>query len=389
MTDQPVRVMIHPFFFLAETWNGIDQHLLLFSRHLDRSRFALLLLIHESDGPQTPLLAERAGMKPISAPYPAHAGARTRMNALTHLLAENRVDLLHLHSPTVGGQAVPALAARMAGVKATLASYHQVQPRRLSAKSRTISWLTHSLLIDGAIAISQGVCDSLVDLTGLPRRRLRVILYGCDPPEPVGQPTALPPREPGEVRLGFFGRLSPEKGVSGLLRALALLAPRCPHARALIVGDGPMRSELESTASGLDLQRRVKFLGFRSDARQIMEKVDIVVHTPVIEGFGLVILEAMVAGRPVVINDAPGGMSAIVVDGETGLIVPSGVPAATADALARLIEDPAARNRLGANGRKRYEQHFSARRMTERIEAVYNGVLSGRRRTLPLPAAIR
>src|SRR5262249_536694 len=81
--------------------------------------------------------------------------------------------------------------------------------------------------------------------------------------------------------------------------------------------------------------------------------------------------------------------SAIVVDGETGLIVPSGVPAATADALARLIEDPAARNRLGANGRKRYEQHFSARRMTERIEAVYNGVLSGRRRTLPRPAAIR
>lgn len=81
-------------------------------------------------------------------------------------------------------------------------------------------------------------------------------------------------------------------------------------------------------------------------------------------------------------------MPAIVVHGETGLIVPSGVPAATADALARLIEDPAARNRLGANGRKRYEQHFSARRMTERIEAVYNGVLSGRRRALPLPAAI-
>ena len=79
MTDQPVRVMIHPFFFLAEAWNGIDQHLLLFSRHLDRSRFALLLLIHESDGPQTPLLAERAGMKPISAPYPAHAGARTTL----------------------------------------------------------------------------------------------------------------------------------------------------------------------------------------------------------------------------------------------------------------------------------------------------------------------
>jgi glycosyltransferase involved in cell wall biosynthesis len=90
-------------------------------------------------------------------------------------------------------------------------------------------------------------------------------------------------------------------------------------------------------------------------------------------------LEAMAAGRPLVVNDAPGGMTDIVVPDETGLIVPSGAVSALAEALARLVADPAQRRHLGQNGRSRCEQRFSARGMVEQNAALYDELL-GRRR---------
>jgi glycosyltransferase involved in cell wall biosynthesis len=92
---------------------------------------------------------------------------------------------------------------------------------------------------------------------------------------------------------------------------------------------------------------------------------------PVYEGFGMVVVEAMAAGRPVVGNDAPGGVSDIVVHGETGLIVPAGSAEALAQALAYLVDSPQERARLGRHGRARQEQHFSARGMVERIAEAY------------------
>src|SRR5438445_8392946 len=105
----------------------MDEHLLLLSRHLDRRRFEMLLLTHPSDGPQTQILCERAGIQPVRAPYPVGASTWTRLNALRQLYAVERIDLLHLHSPVVGGQAIPAMAAKLARVSATVATYHQIQ----------------------------------------------------------------------------------------------------------------------------------------------------------------------------------------------------------------------------------------------------------------------
>ncbi|MGH2353212.1 MAG: glycosyltransferase, partial [Chloroflexota bacterium] len=321
MTDRPWRVLIHPFYFLPEQWNGMDEHLLLLSRHLDRSRFELLLLTHPTDGPQSQALAERAGIRAIAAPYGSGAGFRQRVAALRALYARERVDLVHLHSPAAGGQAASALAARLAGVKATLATYHQVQAQRLSAKSRLVNSLTHRFLVRRTMAVSRGVKETLVSAAGLPMAKIDVVHNGIDRPSPVdgtgAVPAGLPARVPGEVWLAYFGRLSPEKGLKGVLQALARLAPCCPEARLLIAGDGPERTDLESLAAELAIADRVHFLGWRADARAIMEQVDVVVHAPVYEGFGLAVLEAMAAGRAVVGNDSPGGVSEIIVHGQT------------------------------------------------------------------------
>jgi glycosyltransferase involved in cell wall biosynthesis len=369
------RILLHPFFFFAEEWNGIDEHLLLLAKYLDHERFELLVLVHETDGPQTRLLSERAGITAIDAPYSADAGMAERLRALRRLHAAQRVDLVHFHSPVAGGQAVAALAARMAGVSATVATYHQIQPWRLPVKSCAVNYLTHTVLVDRTMAVSVGVRDSLVRATGLPRDRIAVVHNGIDQPPEGAMSTPLPPPADGEIRIGFFGRLSPEKGVPDLLRGVALVAQRHPSARTLIVGDGPDRADLEAMARRLGIGDRVQFLGFRTDAREIMAQVDIVAHVPVYEGFGIVVLEAMAAGRPVVVNDAPGGISEIVIDGETGLVVPSGSAEALAHALTRLIDHPRERDRLGRNGRLRQQACFSARGMVERIMAVYADAL--------------
>jgi glycosyltransferase involved in cell wall biosynthesis len=296
---------------------------------------------------------------------------------LRSLYEREHIDLVHFHSPVAGGQAIPAVAARLAGVNATVATFHQIQDRRLSTKSRAVSYVTLSLFVDGIMAVSNGVRETLVRAAGAPRSRITVVHNGIEAPE-IGAGVPALPRRNGDILVGYFGRLSPEKGVPGLLEALSLLAPRCPQARAIIVGDGPDRAMLEAMAVALGIADRVQFLGFRADARQLMEQVDVVAHVPVYEGFGIVVLEAMAAGRPVVGNNAPGGVSEIVVHGETGLIVPAGSAEDLARALAYLVESPRERARLGQNGRIRQGQHFSARGMVERIEASYASALRRR-----------
>lgn len=376
-TPRRLRVLLYPFHFLPEEWNGIDEHLLLLSRYLDRERYELLVLAHESDGPQTWTLAERAGLRLVEAPYRSGEISRERLGALRALYERERIDLVHFHSPVAGGQAIPAVAARLAGVPATVATFHQIQDRRLSTKSRAVSYVTLSLFVDDIMAVSNGVKETLVRAAGAPRSRITVVHNGIEASETATGASALPRRD-GEVLIGYFGRLSPEKGVPGLLEALALLAPRCPQARTVIVGDGPDRALLEAMAVQLGIADRVQFLGFRADARQLMAQVDLVAHVPVYEGFGIVVLEAMAAGRPVVGNDAPGGVSEIVVHADTGLIVPAGSAACLARALAYLVESPHERARLGQNGRARQERHFSARGMVERIEEAYASALRRR-----------
>jgi glycosyltransferase involved in cell wall biosynthesis len=380
------RVLLQPFLFLAESWNGIDEHLLQLSNHCDRARLELALLVHDTDGPQTPSLAARAGMRPVPAPYPSGASAARRLAALRALHAAEGWDLVHLHSPTAAGLGPAALAARLAGVPATLVTYHQVQPDRHPWRTRAINRALHAGVIRAAIAVSHGVRSTLIANAGIPGGRIAVIPNGVDvAPGPAhhetcdAAPAGLGERGPREIRIGYFGRLSPEKGVDLLLDAVRLLADRLPTARTFVVGEGPERLALEARAESLGLAGRVRFLGFRADARALMRQVDIVLHVPRYEGQGLAVVEAMAAERPVVASDAPGGLSEVVVDGETGLLVSTGSAAATAEAVERLAADPRERERLGRNGRRRVEERFAAQCMAARTLAVYDQLLGAAR----------
>ena len=155
------------------------------------------------------------------------------------------------------------------------------------------------------------------------------------------------------------GRLAEPKDALTLVRALAGVHDR--QFTALLVGDGPDRPSVEAEVRRLELQDVVALAGTRDDVPELLAHADVFALSSRSEGAPLSILEAMAAGLPVV-SSRVGGVPELVVDGETGLLVPPGDPAAMAAALGHLISDAGLRRRLGASGRKRAERCFDVRR---------------------------
>ena len=165
-------------------------------------------------------------------------------------------------------------------------------------------------------------------------------------------------------------RLIEQKGVIYGLRAFARIAPQFPDARLLIAGDGPRRAALEAEAKTLGVANRVSFLGWRDDAAQIMAALDVLLMPSLWEGFGLVMLEAMAQTVPI-IGSAVSAIPEVIVEGETGKLVPARDTAALANALAQLLSDPALRRHMGLLGQDRVETTFSVERMISATLALY------------------
>jgi len=171
------------------------------------------------------------------------------------------------------------------------------------------------------------------------------------------------------------GRLASEKGHSHLLDALAGL----DGVQLLLVGDGPERAALETHARALGLDRRVRFLGVREDAMAILALADACALPSLYEGFGMVVLEAMSLGVPVVASRA-GGLPEVIRDGETGLLVPPADAPALAAALRSVVLDRALARRISEKAREAVRQQFDLSRMIDRVESLYHCVLAERRR---------
>ena len=143
-----------------------------------------------------------------------------------------------------------------------------------------------------------------------------------------------------------------------------------PDLRTLIAGDGPLRSRLEETARLYYLEGRVRFLGHRDDVPRLMAAADLVVLPSAYEGLPNLVLEAMRFRKPVVATSAP-GTTEVVVDGQTGTLVPVASPQLLARAIRDIVRDPALARRLGEAGRQRVDAEFPARTMIDRFARLY------------------
>lgn len=170
--------------------------------------------------------------------------------------------------------------------------------------------------------------------------------------------------------IGIVSKLWEGKGHADLLRAFAILVERGNESRLLIVGEGPNEPDLRQLALDLGIASSVTFAGFREDVPEVIDVVDIAVLPSHFEGMGRVLLEAMARAKPVVAT-AVGGIPEIVLEEQTGILVPPRDPPRLAQALDRLIRDQALRIEMGERGRARLTECFSSRRMVELTAEVY------------------
>jgi glycosyltransferase involved in cell wall biosynthesis len=258
------------------------------------------------------------------------------------------------------------LLARLSGAR-VVAVENLARPG--SAKQRLVKRLTTRLLA-AHVAVGERCADDVAAFAGVPRPR--VIPNGV-PDVALEQ---LPRPAEGPI-VGSIGRLDRQKGYDVLVEAL----PRLSGVTAVVVGEGAERAELTRRAAELGVEDRLLLPGWSDDARRALTTFDVFVLPSRFEGLPLVLIEALLAGVPVVATRV-GSVGELVTD-ETGVLVPPDDPQALADAVQALLDDPERRARLGAGGRRRALERFTIERVADSFAALYAEIVpSGRAATV-------
>jgi glycosyltransferase involved in cell wall biosynthesis len=340
---------------------GLGVHMLVLGSDAETSGFRLRLT---AAGIASDRVSIRAPLDPVT------------FRDLTRRLRALRPAIVHTHliHADLHGQAA---ALRVPGAR-RISSRHNTDPFRRRAAVR---WLDGRELrrVDRVIAISRAVARFTVEVEGADPAKVRTVPYGLDPalssPEADRSALRMLGLERAGPLIGMVGRTVPQKGIDVLLEAFPRVLVAHPSARLVVVGDGPQRPALKRRALELGLGDAVRFTGWVDRAANLMSACDVVVIPSRWEGFGMVALEAMAAGRPIVASRVD-ALEEVVVDGETGVLVPAAEPHALADAVGALLSDPERAAALGRAGRRRLETEFSLERMVGRTVAVYDELLT-------------
>jgi glycosyltransferase involved in cell wall biosynthesis len=303
---------------------------------------------------------------------------------LRRLLARRPPAVLHAHLQPAEVYARLALPARRAGGPAFVVTKHnngQFFGGWAAAALATARWVGRRA--DAIIGISDAVRDR-VRREALARAGVPVVTvhyavdaerYHCVPAAEVRALREAWGAGPHTVLLGTAARMVEVKSLDTLLEGYARLCQQHPAAdtRLVLVGAGPLQESLRQRAEALGIAGRCVWPGFRSDMPQVMHALDVFALTSLSEGFGLVLIEAMAAGRPV-LSTRVGATPEIVLPGVSGELVPARDAAALAEAMATCL-DPAVRAAYGAAGRAR-SLLFSMEKMLQGTLQVYHSVLA-------------
>jgi len=212
-----------------------------------------------------------------------------------------------------------------------------------------------------AIVIHNGVPNRAVTLTAEQRASLRSTL-------------AIPQ---DAYVIGHVGGMIPLRDQNVILSAVEQVVREGINVYLVLVGDGPLRNELEGKCSRLGIMRRVRFLGYRDDVPELLAVFDVYVNMALEEGFGIAVVEAMQAGVPVVLANA-GALPELVEDGVSGILVPPGDSGSLANVLKRLAKDSEYAGRLGEKAKNRALSQFAISRYVSDMENLYLEIASSR-----------
>jgi glycosyltransferase involved in cell wall biosynthesis len=378
--ETPIN-MLH----VIDNWRvgGAQQLLVDILGILDNAKYNVVVCCLR--GP-TPLSkdAEAKGLKIVY--LNRHKYDPRQLSDVARIIRRNRIRLVHTHlsASSIIGRAAAIIC------RVPLIVVHDHSGGRLFAQAprpfRHVLSAADSLLMhstDKLIAISQAPRDYWVRERRVPPSKVVVIHNGVDiyrfqpdhiDSSQVRRELALDPAAPV---VGTVGRLSKQKGIAYFLESLTEVSYRFPEARFMIVGDGPLRAELEENARISGVDNKVVFTGYRSDIPSLLAAMDVFVVPSLWEPFGIVSLEAMAMNKPVIGSRVEGILEVVVPD-VTGILVPPADSQALASAIIALLKDPVKRRTLGENGRIRVEESFSIEATAKKIESLYESLCAER-----------
>lgn len=365
---------------------GTERQAVELLKRLDPARFEVQVAALHIRGP---FFREIAGRYPTVQEFPLNSfynvNAARQVTRLARWLRRERVALLHTHDFYAGLLGV--VAARLAHSQCIAAQRH------LSLSDRRVhEWGTQLIhrLADCLLVNSEAIRDFLVESYAVPPDKIALIRNGLlvsdsEAPQSDAQARAQAhDRLCRELRLnrdarliGMVARLHPVKGHRYLIEAAVRVVHAFPQAHFLLVGSGALRDEIEIQAVQLGVSQHVHVLGDRPDAAQLVGDFEVAVLASLQEGLPNAVMEAQAAGTPVVAT-AVGGIPELIRDGETGYLVQPADAESLANGILHVLKAPDEAQAVGARARAFVRQTFGMQQMVERVEALYDEVLSRR-----------
>jgi glycosyltransferase involved in cell wall biosynthesis len=363
----------------------VVQHLM---RGLDPTRFDVELCCTKSGGALADELRAE-GHRVID------LDARTRIAkhgipwTLRRLIARRGYDVVHTHDSSTF---IDALQVRLLASSARFVhtfhfgNYPHIPSTQL-ALERLAARAPHHL-----IAVSDAQRRAVIEHLRVGAHRIRTVYNGVEHNRYAHDPGVRQAvrDELGlsrdDVAVGCVATMTRQKGIPYLLEAIAAARPDVPRAVFMVVGGGPMLEEMRQLAASVGLGQAVRFLGWRDDATRLMVGLDLLVSSSLWEGFAMVLLEGMAAGRAILATDVGDNRQAVT-DGVGGAIVPPGDSAALASALVALVRDPRRLEEMGRAGYERYVGAFTVKHMVGHYARLYESQVGDLRAVAALDAA--
>jgi len=377
-----LRVLMCPEYFYPQVGGG-EVWFWQVARHLVKRGHEVHILTYKHPGYTTDNVIEgihihRLGPFPIRGVQPYFR--RALIQGIGIILYGLRIEFDIIQA----SQTLPLIPAKILSIlkkRPIVAVYHDVYGYHFSLRDKgvikglirgSLEKMTLNQEYNGVIAVSNSTKSKLVNY-GVSRNKLHVIYEGVD----LEYIDSINSDKKSRLLILYVGRLVAHKCIEDLLDSFKIVQKKIQLARLMIVGTGPRRQELEAYSSQLGIEECIQFTGYVSDKKkyQLMKQADVLVLPSVMEGFGLVLIEAMACGTPVIAVDL-GGPKEVVSDNKTGFLVSPRQPKEIAEMILIILRNHELRQVMSKDARLRVEDFFTWEKTSERIESLYYKVVA-------------